>query len=65
MISTVWCSKFTRLLRTIFDFNAEHIHTDGTQYEYVWALAFYEKRHLYSAKFMEWYFTFEEGVHET
>ena len=22
-----------------------HIHTDGTQYEYVWALAFYEKRH--------------------
>ena len=45
MISTVRCSKFIRLLQTAFGFNAEHIHTDGTQYEYVWALAFYEKRH--------------------
>ena len=45
MISTVPCSKFIRLLQTIFGFNAEHIHADGTQYEYVWALAFYKKRH--------------------
>ena len=45
MISTVWCPKFIRLLRTIFGFNAEHIHTDGTQYEYLWELAFYEKPH--------------------
>ena len=45
MISSVWCSKFIRLLQTIFGFNAEHIQTEGTQYEYVWALAFYEKRH--------------------
>ena len=45
MISTVRCFKFIRLLQTVFGFNAEHIHTDWTQYEYVWALVFYEKRH--------------------
>ena len=49
----------------------EHIHTDGNQYElyeYVWASAFYEKRHeaiFIQIKFMQWYFTSEYSVYDT
>ena len=37
--------EFIRLLQAIFAYNGEHIHPDGTQYKYVWALPIYEKRH--------------------
>ena len=38
-----------------------------TQYECVWELAFYGKLQqvIFIQLIMEWYFIFEEGVHET